>query len=247
MLTPQDVTNREFDHAVVGGYVIPVVDKFMAELAQDYAALYRENAALKSKLKVLVDKVEEYRNAEDAMHLALLTAQKTARELTDEAENKKREILEEAQTRADALLADAEEEARARRLELAEGLRSEENALLNAKRRTAEYMNTLNDAMRSYQESLTHIYDFAEPLEELPAPQAEPEPEAREAEETPEPEPEAAGGTEISVDRVAELIQRSFSSGDRSGEDAQPEPERPRIDFDNLQFGKQNPAGKNKK
>ena len=75
MLTPQDVTNREFDKAVFGGYDIASVDKFLEEIFQDYSALYRDNATLKSKLKVLVDKVEEYRNTEDAMHLALLTAQ----------------------------------------------------------------------------------------------------------------------------------------------------------------------------
>ncbi len=86
MLTPQDVTNREFDKAVFGGYDIAAVDKFLEEIFQDYSALYRDNATLKSKLKVLVDKVEEYRNTEDAMHLALLTAQKTAREMTEEAE-----------------------------------------------------------------------------------------------------------------------------------------------------------------
>ena len=84
MLTPQDVTNRVFDKAVFGGYDIGAVDRFLEELSQDYSALYRDNATLKGKLKVLVDKVEEYRNTEDAMRLALLTAQKTARELTED-------------------------------------------------------------------------------------------------------------------------------------------------------------------
>ena len=93
MLTPQDVTNREFDKAVFGGYDIAAVDTFLEEIFQDYSALYRDNATLKSKLKVLVDKVEEYRNTEDAMRLALLTAQKTARELTEETS----EEAEEAQ------------------------------------------------------------------------------------------------------------------------------------------------------
>ena len=121
MLTPQDVTNREFDKAVFGGYDIAAVDKFLEEIFQDYSALYRDNATLKSKLKVLVDKVEEYRNTEDAMHLALLTAQKTAREMTEEAEKKSAEILAEARSRADQLLEQAEKDAENRRLVPASG------------------------------------------------------------------------------------------------------------------------------
>ena len=48
MLTPQDITNREFDKAVFGGYDIAAVDKFLEEVFQDYSALYRDNATLKS-------------------------------------------------------------------------------------------------------------------------------------------------------------------------------------------------------
>lgn len=241
MLTPQDVTNREFDKAVFGGYDIAAVDKFLEEVFQDYSALYRDNATLKSKLKVLVDKVEEYRNTEDAMHLALLTAQKTAREMTEEAEKKSAEILAEARSRADQLLEQAEKDAENRRLELKEGLREEENALLNARRKTSAYLEDLRKAGEAFQESLTRIYDFAEPLEELP-----PEPAPREPEEeTPAPEepeesvPEQDLG--ISVDEMAEMIQRNFENIR-----TQPAGEEPRgdhslrIDYDNLKFGEYN-------
>ena len=55
-------------------------------LTEDYAALYKENAALKSKLKVVADKLEEYREVEDAMRSTLLTAQKMASSMVSEAE-----------------------------------------------------------------------------------------------------------------------------------------------------------------
>ena len=226
MLTPQDVTNREFDKAVFGGYDIAAVDKFLEEIFQDYSALYRDNATLKSKLKVLVDKVEEYRNTEDAMHLALPTAQKTAREMTEEAEKKSAEILAEAQAKADSLLEQAEKDAENRRLELKEGLREEENALLNARRKTSAYLEDLRKAGEAFQESLTRIY--REPEEETPAPE---EPE--------ESVPEQDLG--ISVDEMAEMIQRNFENIR-----TQPAGEEPRgdhslrIDYDNLKFGEYN-------
>ena len=241
MLTPQDITNREFDKAVFGGYDIAAVDKFLEEVFQDYSALYRDNATLKSKLKVLVDKVEEYRNTEDAMRLALLTAQKTARELTEDAEKQSAVILEEAKAKADALLAQAEADAEIHRQELKEGLQAEENALLNARRKTAVYLDNLRQAGEAFRESLTRIYDFAEPLEELPPVQpAEPEPaEEPPAEEPPEePAPEPDLG--ISVDEVADMIQRSFeSSAGQTGSEEPQEDHSLRIDYDNLKFGEE--------
>ena len=68
-----------------------MVDEFLDELTDDYTSLYKENAALKAKLKVLVDKVEEYRATEDSMRAALLTAQRMANTMVEEAEEKKKD------------------------------------------------------------------------------------------------------------------------------------------------------------
>ena len=57
MLTPQEVSGRAFSKAAFGGYNMAMVDEFLDELTDDYTSLYKENAALKAKLKVLVDKV----------------------------------------------------------------------------------------------------------------------------------------------------------------------------------------------
>ena len=66
MLTPQEVSERAFQKASFGGYNMAQVDEFLDILTGDYSALYNENAVLKNKMKVLVEKVEEYRNTEDA-------------------------------------------------------------------------------------------------------------------------------------------------------------------------------------
>ena len=234
MLTPQDVTNRVFDKAVFGGYDIAAVDTFLEQLTQDYTSLYRENAILKNKLRVLVDKVEEYRSTEDAMRMALLSAKKTAKELEEEARQK-----------CDKLLADAEASAEVRRQELKRGLEEEEAALLSAKRKTAAYLQNLKDAIDRYQESLTHIYDFVEPLPEGPA--AVPAvPAAAEAPAAPveRPQPSLEESGPISVASVAEFIEKSFESPAGEAAEAEPEPEQevqsarlPHIDYDNLQFG----------
>lgn len=100
MLTPQEVSTHAFTKAVMGGYNMAMVDEFLDELTDDYTALYKENAALKAKLKVLVEKVEEYRSTEDAMRATLLTAQKMADSIVHEAEAKRDQILAQAESGA---------------------------------------------------------------------------------------------------------------------------------------------------
>jgi len=102
MLTPQEVSTHAFTKAVMGGYNMAMVDEFLDELTDDYTALYKENAALKAKLKVLVEKVEDYRATEDSMRATLLTAQKMADSIVKDAEAKRDQILAQAQTDAQA-------------------------------------------------------------------------------------------------------------------------------------------------
>ena len=112
MLIPQEVSTHAFSKAVMGGYNMAAVDEFLDVLTDDYTTLYKENAALKAKLKVLVDKVEEYRATEDSMRATLLTAQRMADTIVREAEAKRDEMLAEAQSKRDHLLADAESDAK---------------------------------------------------------------------------------------------------------------------------------------
>ncbi len=97
MLTPQEVSTHSFSKASFGGYNMAMVDEFLDELTDDYTALYKENAALKAKLKVLVEKVEEYRATEDSMRATLLTAQRMADSIVKEAEAKRDALMTQAE------------------------------------------------------------------------------------------------------------------------------------------------------
>ena len=83
MLTPQEVSERAFQKASFGGYNMGQVDEFLDVLTGDYSALYSENAVLKSKMKVLVDKVEEYRSTEEAMRKAIEDHNEISRIITE--------------------------------------------------------------------------------------------------------------------------------------------------------------------
>lgn len=109
MLTPQEVSGKTFPKAssFTSGYQMASVDEFLDTVTEDYTSLYKENAALKAKLKVLAEKVEEYRATEDAMRSTLLAAQRMATSMAEEAEQKSRKLLENAQAESKRILDEA--------------------------------------------------------------------------------------------------------------------------------------------
>ena len=100
MFTPQEVSEKTFPKVSFGGYNMTSVDEFLDTLTEDYTALYKENATLKAKLKVLAEKVEEYRATEDAMRSTLLTAQRMAAQMVQDAQTEKDQVLASARAAA---------------------------------------------------------------------------------------------------------------------------------------------------
>ena len=100
MFTPKELQEKTFDKAVFGGYDMQMVDEFLEPLTQDYITLYKENSVLKSKMKILVEKLEEYRSQELSMKKALVAAQQTSESIIAEAQKKAAGILNEAEASA---------------------------------------------------------------------------------------------------------------------------------------------------
>ena len=112
MFTPQQIDQVSFGNAAFNGYDKRDVDEFLEPLTEDYVTLYKENALLKSKMKVLVSKLEEYRKNEASMRDAIVNAQKTCDMMVKDAESKCAQMLRDANVtamenakHADALIA----------------------------------------------------------------------------------------------------------------------------------------------
>ena len=246
MLTPQEVSNSKLEKALLGGYDTASVDQFLEQVTQDYTALYRDNGILKTKMKVLVDKVEEYRSTEDAMRMALLQAERTARDIVAAAEAERDAIQADVEQKRGELMRQVETEAEERRAELRQSLATEEAALTRAKRATAEYLDKLKAAMAAYAETVSRVYDFVEPLPPEEEQAKPPEQVQAEAPPPPPEEPKEGGVTQDTVTNIAEIINRSFSSlgeKEKAAEEAlnaeSTISKLPKIDYDNipLQFG----------
>ena len=164
MFTPQAVSEKVFPKSSfgAGGYAMGAVDEFLDTLTEDYTALYKENVALKAKLKILAEKVEEYRATEDAMRSTLLTAQKMAAKLVQEAQTEKENLLKEAKEQHAAQLAQLEKE----RHEAEEKLTMARQSLADFVRHSSElcaqqaaFLNSLPEMQMSPEENAAAVED----------------------------------------------------------------------------------------
>ena len=191
MLTPQQIDQISFGRATFGGYDMEDVDEFLTPLTEDYVTLYKENALLKSKMRVLVGKLEEYRKNEASMKEAIANAQKTCDKLVRDAEVKAAQMLSNANETAmaantqntDALVAaenarveEARQMANAKIADLQEQLRTCIQALDRLKGNTAPAAAPAMDVADEIAQNLEALVGTTEET----APKAEPKHPTRE-------------------------------------------------------------------
>ena len=231
MLTPQEVSERAFPKASFGGYNMAQVDEFLDVLTEDYSALYSENAVLKSKMKVLVEKVEEYRSTEEAMRKALMAAQRMADDLVKEAEQKRAQILEEAEAEAGRKV---------------EAIRQEEEAerfrLESAQKETASYVAQVRALHAKAVEYLDQLSQLTPPA---PSPAESQEEKVEETVSDIDDSVQrlvaqamAEAAAENEKARQAEAAQESESQNPPKDDEEEDLGDTTRIDFGELQFGR---------
>ena len=160
MFTPQEVSEKSFPKSsgFGSGYAMAAVDEFLDALTEDYTALYKENVTLKAKLKILAEKVEEYRATEDAMRSTLLTAQKMAAKLVQEAQTEKENLLKEAREQHAAQLASLEQDKR-----------DAEEKLAMAQQSLVDFVRHGSELCAQQQEFLNSLPEMQLSAEEAPA------------------------------------------------------------------------------
>lgn len=165
MITAQDIREISFDNARINGYDKAAVDDFLEALADDVTATQKENAVLKTKMKVLVDKIEEYRANEDAVQQAVLSAQKLAIQIENDA-----------RTRAAAMLADADRQVKAQVGSITEQVEREEKRLADAKAATGKFfegIRALCNAQMKNMDKIAEGMEIARPEAAKPAEKAD--------------------------------------------------------------------------
>ena len=163
MITAQDIREKTFEKSKFGGgYDMAQVDEFLEEVADDLTNAQKENSVLRSKMKVLVEKIEEYRSNESALNQSILSAQKLAQQIEAEAREK-----------ADALISDAQKQADETIGSITAKTEFEEKRLAAAQAASAKFLDGIR-AMCNAQ--LKNIENIGLKVPDLPK-QAEPEEE----------------------------------------------------------------------
>ncbi len=241
MFTPQEIQEQTFSKAVFGGYDMQQVDDFLEPLTEDYITLYKENAVLKSKMKILVEKLEEYRSQEAGMKRAIANAQQTCDKM-----------IAEAQAKCAGMMNDAQGSVRSQTADLQQSVAEEEERLTRAKQTAQNFINVVEQDIRGHLELLDKLRSMDLKVEEQPK---QPKPPVREKpydwskQETPPMiVPSAPPAPSASASDIASEISENLEKlvGSEPAPDPTIAPTQPAshpdnsatIKFTNLKFGK---------
>ena len=222
------------------GYKDGDVDEFIDRCADTVEALQAKIDELNKKMEVLADKLVEYRNEEDSIRTALLSAQRLGDSIVREAKQKSELMLEDARIKADKVLENAQRE-----------ISDEQLEFQRVQQEVADFKSQL---LTMYRQHLSLIDLLPEPekaeveiaVEEAPVTESEPvvplapveavEPVAEETEEVPA---EAVEPIEEESDQVP-LVDSIWQPDDDYTEEEKAivEDTAPVSRFGELKFGK---------
>ena len=249
MFTPQEIQEQTFSKAVFGGYDMQQVDDFLEPLTDDYITLYKENSVLKAKMKILVEKLEEYRAQE--------TKQSTA---AADAEAKSAQLLKETQARCAAMLQNAEVNAQtnaqvnAANVQLAQlnqQLHAEQERLDYAKQTALNFISVVERDIQGHLELLEtlkarDLTREAAPEQPQPAHEKPYDWQADKAEPAPAPAPSVS--TEKIASEISDNLEKLIGSEPETKTVSTPAPAKPAarpmhpesatIKFEDLKFGR---------
>lgn len=206
MLTLNDIINANFRKSgFSSGYKPEDVDAFLDKVKESYeqllktniqqketiASLEAENEQLVKKLDVLAQRVESYREDEDVIKNALISAQKLGEASIREARHKAEIILKDANLKAERIISAAEGE-----------IERYDKELADLKQQVSDFRDNL---LRMYKQHLTLITALPSQRREEPKEEDSQETETSVTEEQPKEEETAA----VQVEEPAESADDS--------------------------------------
>jgi cell division initiation protein len=160
-VTPLDLRQQRFN-TVMRGFDRGEVAAFLNEVADDYENALREADRLRQEVVKLEAMLAEHRGQERNLRNTLLTAQKMADEIKDQATEEAQRVLKEAETRADLIVQKSQmriedvqreiEGLRAKRREVETGV----EALVNSLQSTLAFIREQDQRARDERVLLLH-------------------------------------------------------------------------------------------
>ena len=111
MITLEEIENITFRKSGLGGYKIDEVDHFVDDVVDKVKSLELAQRELELKIENQQAEIKNYKEKEDSVQNALISAQVSAKQIKSEAEKKAQEKLDEADSEAEKTISEAKEEA----------------------------------------------------------------------------------------------------------------------------------------
>ncbi len=256
-MTPDSIRKKTF-MTVKGGYDIDEVEDYLDQVAKEFDELAKKNDENEEKIIKLVDKINEYREDEEAIKNALLISQRESNKIINDAKAQARDMIESAKTEQIRLAEQSDAECKriinehkencAKLIKENTDITEKKIALIRSKytAEKEEYDNLKREVtlfkaklLPLYKEQLALIMQIPEaPVEAVPAPVEEPavnEEEEKAAEEAAAEEAEKAAkeAAEAAAEAEKEHIDKILNTGSF-------EPVLPKENLQDLRFGKNN-------
>src|SRR5438105_13404098 len=107
--TPVEIRHVRLPRRLIG-YSRRTVDKLLAEVTDSFETVWRDRADLADKVEQLEADLVRYRELEQLLHTTLVSAERAAHELRDQARGQAETIVEEARAEARTITREARTE-----------------------------------------------------------------------------------------------------------------------------------------
>ncbi len=217
MLTLKQINEVSFRKSSFSGYKPEDVDEFIDEVSESFTALLKENQAYKAKaselaaknaemrekMVVLAEKVEAYRDDEDGIKDALLSAQKLGSASIKEAKKKAEVIVSDATAKADVILEDAKNKSFVIVSNYENKIAQKQREFDSIKAAVTTFRSSLYEMYRNHITAIESIPDFSKELKKKEARSIdtsesfESQPSLSIPETKPEPQPQPTSAAEV--------------------------------------------------
>ena len=105
MLAPHELKNKQFQKTFKG-YSPQEVDEYLEFVLEKYTEAYRENNELERKLRIVVTNLDEIKDEEESIRNTLISAQKMAEKIINDANDRADIITGAIKDRCDGVIAE---------------------------------------------------------------------------------------------------------------------------------------------
>lgn len=193
-MTGKEILEVTFEKSGMRGYRADQVDDFLKTVADFVDSQETENQNLLYKVKVLAQKIEEYKKDEESIRDALLSAQKLGASVRRDAEAKAEAMLKEAEQKQQELLAQSAAKVEAFEKESMQRVLRELEDAKKASEKERQLYESMHKEVSAFRATILKQYKaHLDLLANLPVAQKEAKPEPQKVqEEQPAPVEEVA-------------------------------------------------------